>query len=1208
MASSSWRLSLELLLLLVSLSAVLFRLLHSIPTSSTAPFFVTGFGPHHHARRPFSFETRHYPHPSRFLVATMSTATMDAANTEIGIPTATADTGTSASLSVSLLQKRLMDLGVLETDISLGHYDMSSSNSDGDITKDVKTLVWEVRWMSSSNNVDYIVTAIPLQDQVDIPLLADLIQKHLPRLKQKQRQEFPAAGTIKTLQLAPQEIAEARTGFLSGCMPPMGHSILSPLFLDTSLIKDNNNSAQVIASIGSGIPGTSLLLPMGELLKVASQTGGVYTGAFIKSKQNSRRSRDDKDADSVTAPSTASTSSEETSPQKRRLQRKQERVERQPKPKDRLQEYRRFQTFDEKSKLLQTTARKKGRYEDVQALVEEAVKQGDFPHLLSTQPDNGNQGKNALHLAAWRGDFETVQLLVETAQRECPEMDVVNMISRGPGNYGKTPIFYALTQCREDVVRYLVQKAGANLLFVNNKGQTPCSISVSHLNETACQLLYNTEAQQLRNGGVFADYRQSHSDEKFYGDLDPRFPIDNFNYGEDLKEQLDQFQASVAASDPSTIIRMDDGEGIPTHFTPRSIRPTVRWWNREEGAVLTNRDEGPPYTFTQAREGKLGGSTHSKEKSASTAETVQRRRSKSPQRDELPRVETIQSLERLNIESVLEGSNAEQSVVLVNCSESIRQLSEEIDTTLGSYAKAHGAPDKNDISSDAMLVDCAWGLDCEWKPGFNRGKDNPVALLQLSTRRKSFLVDLQCLCQATHATNVGGAVTNVEPTSVEHELNDALSKLFEHPGLPLVGFGVLQDLGKLAASFPHLSCFSTYGSVIDLQSVANVLYPKNGRHMLSSLQKMVACLLTKRLDKTEQCSDWTRRPLSQSQIRYATLDAAVLPLLLKTIVQKSVTVQRYSGQFFAVHCKLRTNLRYIYLDDDAVDHRSPEAKKNGEESAWNVPMGRVHRAFSSRQIARQSWPSGQATPPLPKRVAGIDTNDKSRVTKKEKAHLNKVGGEKGAKKPKPLQLRTIAGNLDNLPIPGITLGYTKDSCVSRVVGHEFMNTLPEGTHIGFNRRSGVVETKNAWIIFCSFGGNKPKDHMRGSTFSDCGQHLIFNLNPTRENGRSSETTLTNYILKSSSKEQLSSSSNNNKSKADEVPEYKKNILLFARDGTASQYMYCGRCRCSEYTMNRKSSCDLKLELLDHDQLVGESKISNTFVELVGRRQQEANSP
>ena len=50
-----------------------------------------------------------------------------------------------------------------------------------------------------------------------------------------------------------------------------------------------------------------------------------------------------------------------------------------------------------------------------------------------------------------------------------------------------------------------------------------------------------------------------------------------------------------------------------------------------------------------------------------------------------------------------------------------------------------------------------------------------------------------------------------------------------------------------------------------------------------SLQACVARHLRERLDKTEQCSDWAARPLSDSQVAYAALDAAVLLRLAATL-------------------------------------------------------------------------------------------------------------------------------------------------------------------------------------------------------------------------------------------------------------------------------------------------------------------------------------
>ena len=43
-----------------------------------------------------------------------------------------------------------------------------------------------------------------------------------------------------------------------------------------------------------------------------------------------------------------------------------------------------------------------------------------------------------------------------------------------------------------------------------------------------------------------------------------------------------------------------------------------------------------------------------------------------------------------------------------------------------------------------------------------------------------------------------------------------------------------------------------------------------------SLTKLSGVTLGRTLDKTEQCSNWDRRPLKPSQLAYAALDAEVL--------------------------------------------------------------------------------------------------------------------------------------------------------------------------------------------------------------------------------------------------------------------------------------------------------------------------------------------
>lgn len=52
---------------------------------------------------------------------------------------------------------------------------------------------------------------------------------------------------------------------------------------------------------------------------------------------------------------------------------------------------------------------------------------------------DGNFTKNALHLAAWKGDVESIELLINAGIKH--GLDLVNVISTGEGNYGKTRKF-----------------------------------------------------------------------------------------------------------------------------------------------------------------------------------------------------------------------------------------------------------------------------------------------------------------------------------------------------------------------------------------------------------------------------------------------------------------------------------------------------------------------------------------------------------------------------------------------------------------------------------------------------------------------------------------------------------------------------------------------------------------------------------------------
>ena len=99
-------------------------------------------------------------------------------------------------------------------------------------------------------------------------------------------------------------------------------------------------------------------------------------------------------------------------------------------------------------------------------------------------------------------------------------------------------MFYAITRNRDAVVLHLLA-LGASVLLVNNKGQTPYSLGLSHLQPTTMRVIEQRERTQLLSlsecsmsqegtgvsGGEigWVNYYKSHCDGRAYGDLDPRF-------------------------------------------------------------------------------------------------------------------------------------------------------------------------------------------------------------------------------------------------------------------------------------------------------------------------------------------------------------------------------------------------------------------------------------------------------------------------------------------------------------------------------------------------------------------------------------------------------------------------------------------------------------------------------------------------------------
>jgi ribonuclease D len=140
-----------------------------------------------------------------------------------------------------------------------------------------------------------------------------------------------------------------------------------------------------------------------------------------------------------------------------------------------------------------------------------------------------------------------------------------------------------------------------------------------------------------------------------------------------------------------------------------------------------------------------------------------------------------------------------------------------------------------------QLANCSvLGFDTETRPSFKKGKQNNVALLQLSTDDHAYLFRLN---------KIG--------------LPPCLLYILSSSNHKKIGVAIKDDIKTLQRVQP----FAPNGFV-ELQTLTKDYGIKS-----NSLKKLAAVVLGFSISKRQQLSNWENDPLSEAQIKYAATDA-----------------------------------------------------------------------------------------------------------------------------------------------------------------------------------------------------------------------------------------------------------------------------------------------------------------------------------------------
>jgi prolyl-tRNA editing enzyme YbaK/EbsC (Cys-tRNA(Pro) deacylase) len=507
-------------------------------------------------------------------------------------------------------------------------------------------------------------------------------------------------------------------------------------------------------------------------------------------------------------------------------------------------------------------------------------------------------------------------------------------------------------------------------------------------------------------------------------------------------------------------------------------------------------------------------------------------------------------------------TTASSPTLVVDDTDSVEAFAQEysrIHSFRDTEKHTHTTGESSNSSSSAAAAFV--GLDCEWLPHSlmsSPDEPQPVLLLQISLHplKKVFVLDLMTLLRPLMPAS--------EPMNdLEAAVSVIIGDLFSSKRLLKVGYQLSSDLLRLAASYPHIPSFQEVNAVLEVSTlikrVLQMTKQKQSRTIMMSLARITSHYLGKTLDKSNQVSDWSARPLSQKQIEYASLDAAISPILAEKAMETVYAhvnivkprLERWEGDDSLK--KALVSWRFLLLE---TDH--PEAIRKLHATSL------VGRSW----IVSQDWITGIEPPQLP----SLPSNNG------EGPYANLEGVLRI-----PSRMLSIRETDDMelcASLVGQRAGRSKDCCLGLFLTSEV--ALPEGARIDYLQRSDYVEFQDGVALFVDMSESNVEGLGRPQScpnkWLNHGHGLTWFLKSNE--WREGMTDLAKKLISST---------------RDAAIPF---VLLFVRmdDG---HFLFCGRCRATipeaaEKNSDRGRLVQLNLELLDYDALT----FSEEFIELV----------